>query len=564
MSPLTPLLPSDAAFPAELLPTLLEVSLAAVMLLRPLYAPGGGGELVDFAVEYLSPAAQHSLGRTERPGGTVLSHFPNLPANGVFGFYCRVFETATPGRYDNHYQADGLDSYFYVAAQRRGPWLLVSFTDTAEQPRSAIEEALRTSQARERATWVAAESQRQRLLGSIGQAPVMLALLHGPTHQIELANEGCRQAFGHRPLLGRAYREAAPELADQLVFDQLDAVYRTGEPFRASEMRLNLDHTNSGQLTPFYYNLIYQATRTADGTVSGVLLIATDITPLVLARQRVQTLNEALRQSNAELEQRVADRTHALLVTLQQLEHRGGELTQALAAEQALGELKSHFVGMASHEFRTPLTAVLTSAELIADYATAAQQPQRLRHVARISTAVAHLNDLLEEFLSADRLEAGQLVAHPANLDPAALLAETVAAVQHLRKAGQTVVARSCTCAIRLDASLLRKILLNLLSNALKYSGENSVVTVTVECRNSILLIKVQDQGVGISPADQAHLFERFFRARSAPDVPGTGLGLYIIAKYLELMQGHIALASELGVGTTFTVTIPYADHSAD
>ncbi|RZK46970.1 MAG: hypothetical protein EOO59_18470, partial [Hymenobacter sp.] len=196
MSPLTPLLPADAAFPAELLPTLLEVSLAAVMLLRPLYAPGGGGELVDFAVEYLSPAAQHSLGRTERPGGTVLSHFPNLPANGVFGFYRRVFETATPGRYDNHYQADGLDSYFYVAAQRCGPWLLVSFTDTAEQPRSAIEEALRTSQARERATWAAAESQRQRLLGFIGQAPVLLALLHGPTHQIELANEGFRQALG--------------------------------------------------------------------------------------------------------------------------------------------------------------------------------------------------------------------------------------------------------------------------------------------------------------------------------------------------------------------------------
>ena len=564
MRPPTPLLPPGEAFPTELLPTLLEVSLAAVMLLRPLYAPGGGGELVDFAVEYLSPAAQHSLGRAERPGGTVLSHFPNLPANGVFDFYRRVFETATPGRYNTHYQADNLDIYFYVAARRRGPWLLVSFTDTAEQPRSAIEEALRTSQARERATWVAAESQRQRLLGFIGQAPVMLALLHGPTHQIELANEGFRQAFGHRLLLGRAYREAAPELADQLVFDQLDAVYRTGEPFRASEMQLNLDHTNSGQLTPFYYDLIYQATRTADGAVSGVLLIATDITPLVLARQRVLTLNEALRQSNAELEQQVADRTHALLVTLQQLEHRGRELAKALAAEQALGELKSHFVGMASHEFRTPLTAVLTSAELIADYPAAAQQPQRLRHVARISTAVAHLNDLLEDFLSADRLEAGQLVAHPANLDPAVLLAETVAAVQHLRKMGQTIVARSCACAIRLDASLLRKILLNLLSNALKYSGENSVVTVIVECRNSKLLIKVQDQGVGISPADQAHLFERFFRARTAPDVPGTGLGLYIIAKYLELMQGHIALASELGVGTTFTVTIPYAHHSAD
>ncbi|TFZ62689.1 HAMP domain-containing histidine kinase [Hymenobacter sp. UV11] len=295
-----------------------------------------------------------------------------------------------------------------------------------------------------------------------------------------------------------------------------------------------------------------------------MLIIATDVTALVLARQRVQALNEELRLSNAELEHQVTDRTHALLVTLQQLERRGHELTQALAAEQALGELKSRFVSMASHEFRTPLTVVLTSADLIAHYPTADQQPNRLRHVAHIRTAVEHLNDLLEEFLSADRLEEGKLVAHPANCDPAALLAETVAAVQGLRKAGQTIVVQACAGAIRLDDSLLRKILLNLLSNALKYSGENTVVTVAMECRDNQLLLKVQDQGIGISPADQVHLFERFFRAHNATELPGTGLGLFIIAKYLELMDGHIALHSEMGVGTTFTVTIPYADYSAD
>ncbi|WP_226930185.1 PAS domain-containing sensor histidine kinase [Hymenobacter siberiensis] len=558
-----PLLPPGAAFPAELLPALLDVSLAAVLLLRPVYTPGGG-KPADFAVEYLSPAAQRNWGQPERPGGTLLKYFPHLPASGVLDFYRQVFETDTPGRYEVHSQTNGFDSYFYVAARRQGPWLLVSFTDTAEQPRGALEKALRESQAREWAAGATAEAQRQRLLGLIGQAPVVIALLQGPTHVIELANEGFRRAFGHRPLVGRTYRAAAPELADQHLFEHLDAVYRTGEAFRASEMLVHLDQTNSGQLDPFYYNFVYQATREATGEVSGVLIIATDVTALVLARQRVQALNEELRLSNAELEHQVTDRTHALLVTLQQLERRGRELTQALAAEQALGELKSRFVSMASHEFRTPLTVVLTSADLIAEYPAADQQPDRLRHVAHIRTAVEHLNDLLEEFLSADRLEEGKLVAHPANCDPAALLVETVAAVQGLRKAGQTIVVQAYDGAIRLDDSLLRKILLNLLSNALKYSGENAVVTVAMECRNNELLLKVQDQGIGISPADQEHLFERFFRAHNATELPGTGLGLFIIAKYLELMDGHIALHSELGVGTTFTVTIPYADHSAD
>ncbi|RZK46402.1 MAG: hypothetical protein EOO59_19345, partial [Hymenobacter sp.] len=240
------------AFPADLVPALLELSLAAVLLLRPVYGPEGA-EILDFVVDYLNPAAQRSLGQFGPPGATVLAHFPHLPASGVFAFYRRVFATAEAGRHEVHYQANGLDSYFYLAAQRQGPWLLVSFTDTAAQLRSPIEEALRASQARERITWVEAERQRQRLLGLIMQAPVLVAMLFGPTHQIELANEGLRHAFGARPLVGRTYREAAPELAGQHFFEQLDEVFRTGESFQADEQRLCLDRTNSGRLDPGYY-----------------------------------------------------------------------------------------------------------------------------------------------------------------------------------------------------------------------------------------------------------------------------------------------------------------------
>jgi signal transduction histidine kinase len=220
---------------------------------------------------------------------------------------------------------------------------------------------------------------------------------------------------------------------------------------------------------------------------------------------------------------------------------------------------------MASHEFRTPLTAVLTSATLIGKYPGGDQQAQRERHLERIHTSVNHLNAILEEFLSVGRIEEGKVEASPAAFDLDTLLTETLADVQSLRKPGQTIVRQlNCPDPFRLDSSLLRKILVNLLSNALKYSGDNSTVTVQASCQDNQLVISVQDQGVGISTEDQAHLFERFFRARSVSTVPGTGLGLYIVARYLALMAGTIALQSTLGQGTTVTVTIPYENDTAD
>jgi PAS domain S-box-containing protein len=279
---------------------------------------------------------------------------------------------------------------------------------------------------------------------------------------------------------------------------------------------------------------------------------------LIDQRQRVERLN-------AELEQKVADRTQALETTLAQLELRTSELTQALAAEQELGELKSRFVSMASHEFRTPLTAVLTSATLIEKYPGTEQQDKRRRHLERIRTSVKHLTDILEEFLSVGRIEEGRVQAQASRVELPALLREATAEVQGLRKPGQRIETQLADAEpLWLDASLLRKVLVNLLSNALKYSGENTTVTVRAAWAAGRLTLSVQDQGIGISAEDQEHLFERFFRARNATNIPGTGLGLYIIARYLDLLGGTISLQSELNVGTTVTLLIPYENHSAD
>ncbi|MEL5996782.1 HAMP domain-containing sensor histidine kinase, partial [Hymenobacter segetis] len=284
------------------------------------------------------------------------------------------------------------------------------------------------------------------------------------------------------------------------------------------------------------------------------------------AERELRAQHQRIARLNAELEQKVTDRTHALADTLSQLELRTRELTQALALEQELGELKTRFVAMASHEFRTPLTAVLTSVALLEKYAGPEQQDKRQRHYDRIRTSVMHLTDILEEFLSVGKIEEGRLEAHPTRLELAPLANETVAEVEGLRKPGQHIILQLPAALPPLwqDASLLRKVLVNLLSNALKYSHENTTITVRATAQEHALCLVVQDQGMGIARDDQTRLFQRFYRARNAANTPGTGLGLYIVARYVELMGGTIALQSELNVGTTVTITLPYENHSAD
>lgn len=283
-----------------------------------------------------------------------------------------------------------------------------------------------------------------------------------------------------------------------------------------------------------------------------------DITAKKEAEQTLFEQKSRIEQLNAELEQKVADRTHALMATLHQLEASKDELAKALVAERELGELKSRFVSMASHEFRTPLSAVLTSASLIEKYPNADQQDKRLRHVHRIKSSVNHLNNILEEFLSVGRLEEGRLDAIWSEVDVDGLVAEVVVDLQDMLKPGQRIQTQvDCLLPVRSDPSLLRKILVNLLSNAIKYSADNQAINLVAIGQQGAFQLTISDRGIGISPEDQKHLFERFFRARNATNFAGTGLGLHIVARYLELLGGTIELTSQLGEGTTVTLTFP-------
>jgi signal transduction histidine kinase len=232
-----------------------------------------------------------------------------------------------------------------------------------------------------------------------------------------------------------------------------------------------------------------------------------------------------------------------------------------LEKEKQLGDLKSRFVTMASHEFRTPLSTILSSVSLIDKYTSVEDLEKREKHVKRIKSAVGNMKDILEDFLSLGKMEEGKIQLNPELLTPAELRDELEAVIQEMQRltkpSQQITHTFTVTEDCNVDRKMLRHIMTNLISNAIKFSPEGSSVDVSCENRKNELIFTIQDTGIGISEADQKHLFERFFRAENASNIQGTGLGLHIISRYLDLVNGHIELASKLNKGSTFIVHIP-------
>lgn len=265
-------------------------------------------------------------------------------------------------------------------------------------------------------------------------------------------------------------------------------------------------------------------------------------------KQELSKLSEALRDLNEDLETKVAART-------EELQQAKNELATALEKERELGELKSRFVSMASHEFRTPLTSVLSSAELVSLYNKKQDVANVDKHAERIRTAVNGLNTILTEFLSLGRLEEGRIQAKLEALHLPAIVDDVHQDLKILFKAGQSFkYVHTGVSTVCLDAGLLKNILVNLVSNAVKYSPENTLVTVESVVGEHKTRIMVRDEGIGIPEADQKHLFERFFRASNSTNIQGTGLGLYIVQRYAEMMGGQLGYCSAEGKGSEFWV----------
>jgi PAS domain S-box-containing protein len=266
--------------------------------------------------------------------------------------------------------------------------------------------------------------------------------------------------------------------------------------------------------------------------------------------------NQEINQLNESLEEEVASRTQALQNTLAQLEANTLELEISLQKEKELGDLKTRFVSMASHEFRTPLTSILSSASLIAKYTQTDEQSKRDIHINRIKSSVSHLTEILEEFLSVGKLESGIIELHPVTVELNDFVSDLLVDFRSHEKDLQKIILNiPQTIFWKTDVSILRKILINGLSNALKFSEKD--VSLQVESDNNWVIIKIKDQGIGISLVDQKHLFERFFRGSNATVIPGTGLGLYLIDRYIKLLGGSLEINSELNQGTELFIRIP-------
>lgn len=284
-----------------------------------------------------------------------------------------------------------------------------------------------------------------------------------------------------------------------------------------------------------------------------------EIEKSMLEQQRqLEKVTNDIRKLNTELEAKVEERTIILKEALQRLEQSQAELSEALDKERQLNEIKSRFVSMASHEFRTPLSSVLSSASLISKYITSEQQPNRDKHVNRIKESVKHLNDLLEDFLSLGKLDEGKIGAQFGLFNLPETIHDTIDEVRGMVKKGQEIrYEHQGESLAYSDKKLLKNILINLISNALKFSDEGATVDVTSEVKGEEASISVKDKGIGIAKEDQQHLFSSFFRGKNALNIQGTGLGLHIVKRYTDLIGGSINLQSALHEGTIITVTIP-------
>ncbi len=257
-----------------------------------------------------------------------------------------------------------------------------------------------------------------------------------------------------------------------------------------------------------------------------------------------------------ELEQKVKDRTQDLIRSINELETAKEHVSELFEKERELSQLKTRFVSMASHEFRTPLSSIQLSASLIEKYSSRQDTPNVEKHTLKIKNAINNLTTILNDFLSLEKLEAGKVEPTVNWFDIIPFAEEIVEEMQLISKQDQLIVYEhtGTSAQVFLDHNLLKNCIINLVSNAIKYSGENTMIQFSTFLKEKELIVEVKDNGIGIPEIDKVNLFEPFFRAHNTGDIPGTGLGLNIVKRYVGLMNGTVNCQTEQNKGTTFTL----------
>lgn len=303
----------------------------------------------------------------------------------------------------------------------------------------------------------------------------------------------------------------------------------------------------NGEELPIEISLSHYKT----GEEQFVIAFIIDVSERKLAEEKIKKIN-------SELELKVEERTKILKETMYELEASKDELSIALEKEKELNDMKSRFVTMASHEFRTPLSTILSSASLIGKYKITEEEDKRHKHVNRIKSAVSNMTLILNDFLSAGKLEEGKISINLVSINIPEYINESISELSNFLKSGQSVnYTHQGNEEFISDKQFLKNIIINLVSNSSKFSTENKAIEINTKVTHSELNIIVRDNGMGIPVDEQKNLFERFFRAKNALNIQGTGLGLSIVSKYVEVLKGTITFESELNKGTIFYITLP-------
>ena len=398
----------------------------------------------------------------------------------------------------------------------------------------------------------------------IFQSSVEAIIMVDKHGEILLANPISERMFGYEPegLLGLAIEDLLPEHLRKRHVGYRKNFNTHPEPRPMGMGRDLIAKRSDGTEFPVAVSLSYM--KIDDELM--VMAFISDVTERKRAEEALKKSEEQLLIYASELEKKVQSRTEDLNSTIEALEKEiyerkraEEEAQKALGRERELNDLKSKFVSIASHEFRTPLSTVMSSAALIDKYNERMEKDKVKKHVQRIKTSVNHLTSILNDFLSLGKLEEGKIDAVKEPIAVLEFLKEVEEELSSTLKEGQQLKIRcddDCQ-PVYSDVRILRNILFNLISNASKYSESGKPIFVTCNQNGNGVFFSIRDEGIGIPEEDHKHMFDRFFRASNAGNVQGTGLGLNIVKRYVDLLGGTISFSSQYGEGSNFTVWIP-------
>jgi PAS domain S-box-containing protein len=377
---------------------------------------------------------------------------------------------------------------------------------------------------------------------------------------IVATNEKADMMFGYRreELIDQPLGILIPEPYKKLHHEHVDEYFKTHESRKMATERCLFGERKNNEKFPIEVSL------------NPFTLYDTDyFLALVFDQTEISKRDFKIKELNEHLEKKIRTRTLELRETVAMLkkeikkrEAAEKKMKLALERERELNELKTKFLSLVSHEFKTPLSGILTSATLVGKYKYSNQQDKRDKHLNTIIGEVGHLNTILTDFLSIERIEKGKEIYKVTEFSLSKVVNEVVYSANMLLKSGQHInyPQNIEDVLIYHDEKIITLIITNLLYNSVKYSPEDSNIDIFIDLIKDKLILKIKDQGIGIPVKDQKHIFKRYFRAENALLNQGTGIGLNIIKGHIKNLGGKIYFESKEKIGSIFTVELPIGE----